>query len=206
MAETNGYVAQSPPMPVGDRCIGWVMPPVRHRIVDESGRDVPGGAPGELLLAGPTIATDYWNDPDETAAHFEDGWFRSGDIVRRGRLRMLYFVDRSRDLIKSGGYKIAAAEVDNVVEAHSAVLHAATVGVPHEQLGEEAVTAVVLRPGTDVSEAELLRWARGRLASAKCPRRIVFVGSLPLTVSLKPKRREVQAMLTRRTVRAARAQ
>ena len=201
MAESNGYVAQSPPMPMGDRCVGWVMPPVRHRIVDQSGTDVPRGTPGQLLLAGPTIATNYWNDPETTTAHFNDGWFQTGDVVQRGRLGMLYFVDRSRDMIKSGGYKIAAAEVDHVMEAHPSVLHAATVGLPHDQLGEEAVTAVVVRPGVELAEAELLRWVRTRLAGPKCPRRIVFVGSLPLTFSLKPKRREVQAMLARRAAR-----
>lgn len=198
MAEANGYVAQTPPFPVGDRCIGWIMPPVKYRIVNDAGNDAPPGTEGELLLSGPTIAVNYWNDEDETAAHFRDGWFWTGDIVRRGRWGMLYFEDRARDTIKSGGFKIAAAEIDNVLEAHPAVLHAATVGLPHGQLGEQAVSAVVVQDGADIREEDLMRWARARLASPKCPRTIVFVPSLPLTFTDKPRRREVRAMLASR--------
>jgi long-chain acyl-CoA synthetase len=198
MAEANSYVAQSPPMPAGDRCLGWVLPPVRSRIVDENGADVARGEPGELLLSGPTIADGYWNDPDETARCFQGGWFHTGDLVRQGRLRLLYFVDRSRDLIKSGGFKIAAAEIDNVIEAHPAVLHSATVGLPHATLGEEVVSAVVLRPDFAATERDLIAWCRRQLAGHKCPRRVVFVDELPLTVSLKPKRRVVREMFADR--------
>ncbi|HVL32832.1 MAG TPA: class I adenylate-forming enzyme family protein, partial [Actinomycetota bacterium] len=106
MAEANSYLAQTPPFEAGDNCCGWVMPPVKYRLVDEDGNDVRPGEAGELWIKGPNVTTGYWNDPEATAQAFsEDGWYRTGDILRRGKWRMLYFVGRSSDIIKSGGYK-----------------------------------------------------------------------------------------------------
>jgi acyl-CoA synthetase (AMP-forming)/AMP-acid ligase II len=192
MAEANSYVTQTPPFPCGDACLGWVMPPVRYRIVDEDGRDVPRGQPGELLLAGPTITKEYWNDPEATAAAIRDGWLHTGDIVRQGKWRMLFFVGRTKEIIKSGGYKIAAAEIDQILCGHPAVQAAATVGVPDERKGERPMAAVVLRPGAGATAEEILEWARARIAPYKCPRRIIVVDQIPFTFSLKPKRLEVR--------------
>ena len=192
MAEANSYVAQTPPFPAGDHCLGWVLPPVRSRIVDEEMRDVPRGTPGELLIKGPNVTAGYWEDPDANADAFVDGWFRTHDIVRKGKWGMLYFVGRSNDIIKSGGYKISANEIDQVLTQHPDVEHAATVGVPDPVKGERPMAAVVLRPGADVRAEDILEWARDRLAPYKCPRRIVVMPDLPFTFSLKPKRREVR--------------
>jgi acyl-coenzyme A synthetase/AMP-(fatty) acid ligase len=196
MAEANSYVAQTPPFECGDNCIGFVMPPVRFRVVDEDCRDVPRGEPGELILSGPTITTGYWNDPEATAAAIRDGWFHTSDLVRQGKWRMLYFVGRSNDIIKSGGYKIAAAEIDRLLMQHPAVQNAAAVGLPDPVKGERPFAAVVLRPGSATTAEDLLAWTRERLAPYKCPRAIIVVAALPLTISLKPKRREVAEMIT----------
>jgi acyl-CoA synthetase (AMP-forming)/AMP-acid ligase II len=195
MAETNSYVAQTPPFPAGDGCLGWVLPPVRYRIVDENHQDVAPGSAGELWLSGPSIMTGYWDDPEETDLALVDGWFRTGDVVRRGRWRMLYFVDRSRDIIKSGGYKVSAAEVDRVMTQHPAVEHAATVGLPDATTGERVVSVVTFRPGAAVAPEELKAWARRSLAPHKCPREVIVAESIPLTFTLKPKRREVRDSL-----------
>lgn len=197
MAEANSYVSQTLPFETGDNCIGFVMPPVRFRIVDEQGRDVPRGDPGELLLAGPTITKGYWNDPEATAAAIRDGWFHTSDLVRQGRWRMLFFVGRSNDIIKSGGYKIAAAEVDRILVQHPDVQHAATVGIPDAVKGEQPYAAIVLRSGATMSGDEILSWARERIAPYKCPRRIFVLDALPFTISLKPKRREVIEQLSK---------
>jgi len=194
MAETNSYVSQIP-FEAGDNCLGWVLPPVRFRIVDEECQDVPRGRPGELLLAGPNVMKGYWRDEEATASAFTGEWFHTSDVVRQGKWRMLYFVGRSNDIIKSGGYKISANEIDQVLTQHPDVEHAATVGVPDPVKGERPMAAVVLRRGAEAGAEDILEWARDRLAPYKCPRRIVVMPDLPFTFSLKPKRREVRERL-----------
>lgn len=196
MAEANSYVSTSPPFEAGDFCLGWVLPPVKHRIVNEDGRDVRDGAPGELLLRGPNVTKGYWNDAEATAAAVTPGgWFRTGDIVRRGKWRMLYFVERTHDIIKSGGYTIAAAELEHTLIEHPDVEHAAAVGIPDDLKGQRPVAAVVLRAGASATPEQILEWARGRIAPYKCPRRIFVMRDLPFTFSLKPKRNEVRARI-----------
>jgi long-chain acyl-CoA synthetase len=192
MAEANSYVTQTPPFECGDACLGWVMPPVKYRIVDEDGADVKDGTPGELLLSGPTIIREYWNDPEATADAIHDGWLATGDVVRRGKWRMLYFVARTKEIIKSGGYKIAAAEIDQILRGHPDVEQVATVGVPDERKGERPFAAVVLKAGATSTPADILSWAQERIAPYKCPRRIVLVDEIPYTFSMKPKRLEVR--------------
>jgi acyl-CoA synthetase (AMP-forming)/AMP-acid ligase II len=195
MAEANSYVTQTPPFECGDACVGWVMPPVKYRLVDEVGRDVPRGQPGELLLSGPTITREYWNDPEATAAAIEDGWLRTGDVLRQGKWRMLYFVARSKEIIKTGGYKVAAAEIDQILRGHPDVEQVATVGVPDETKGERPMAAIVLRPGSASSADDVLAWAREQIAPYKCPRRIFVLDALPFTFSMKPKRLEVRGRI-----------
>ena len=198
MAEANSYVTQTPWWETGDNCMGWVLRPVKYRIVDEDGRDVVSGKPGELLLKGPNITKGYWNDAEATAAAIdEQGWFHTGDLVRKGKWRMLYFTGRSNDVIKSGGYKISANEIDQHLTSHPDVEHAATVGIPHPLKGERPFAAVQLRPGASTTSDEILAWARERIAPYKCPRAIVVIADMPFTFSMKPKRREVRERLIR---------
>ena len=203
MAEANSYVTQTPPFEAGDACVGWVMPPVKFRLVDEDGKDVPRGQPGELLLSGPNITREYWNDPTATADAIENGWLRTGDVLRQGKWRMLYFVARTKEIIKTGGYKVAAAEIDQVLRGHPDVEQAATVGVPDATKGERPMAAIVLRPGATTTAEQVLEWAQGEIAPYKCPRRIFLFDSVPFTFSMKPKRLEVRdqiiAILERET-------
>jgi acyl-CoA synthetase (AMP-forming)/AMP-acid ligase II len=105
---------------------------------------------------------------------------------------MLFFEGRSGDIIKSGGYKISATEIDHVLAEHPDVEHAATVGVPDRVKGERPMAAVMLRQGAKTSADDILEWARGRIAPYKCPRRIVVMPDMPFTFSLTPKRYEVR--------------
>jgi acyl-coenzyme A synthetase/AMP-(fatty) acid ligase len=196
MAEASSYVTQTPPFPAGDNCCGWVLPGVKYRIVDEDGREVKRGQQGELHIKGRNMLKGYWNDPEATAEAFtKDGWYRTHDVVRQGKWKMLYFVGRSADIIKSGGYKISANEVDQHLTQHPDVEHASTVGIPHPIKGERPFAAVKLRPGAHTPPEDILAWARERIAPYKCPRAIVVMNDMPFTMSMKPKRREVRDRL-----------
>ncbi len=201
MAEVNSWCAMSPPFPVGERCAGWVLPGMHTRIVDpETGERVERGEPGELWLRGRSVMSEYWGDAERTALALRDGWFRTGDIVRRGRWGMLFFEDRSSDLIKAGGYKVASSEVEVVMCEHPAIDQVVVVGLDHDVKGQVPVAAVTLAAGVDFVESEVLEWTRERLSAYKCPRRIFVFDSLPVTFSLKPRKAEIREVIERRAV------
>lgn len=199
MAEANSWVSMTPPIPAGSNCAGWVLPGMEYRIVGEDGAPVPRGEVGELELRGDALMREYWNDPARTAEALRPGgWFRTGDLVRQGRYRLLYFVDREKDVIKSGGYTVGSGEIERVLEAHPAVERAAAVGLPDPIKGQRPVAAVVLKRTVRASPDELRRWAAERLAAYKCPREVVILDEIPLTFSLKPMKREVRRLLEER--------
>jgi len=201
MTEANSYVAITPPFEVaepgdGESCIGWTLPGVHGRVVDpDSGEPVARGEVGELWLRGVSLMTRYWADPERTADSLVDGWYRTGDWVRRGKWGMLFFVDRAKDVIKTGGYKVGSAEIETVLHEHPDVEHAAAVGLPHTTKGQIPVAAVTLVDGALATAEDVLEWARERLAPYKAPRRIHILDDMPLTFSMKPKKDAVRKMV-----------
>ncbi|MDW4904049.1 acyl-CoA synthetase [Streptomyces sp. ADMS] len=163
---------------------------VDARVVDENGEDVPDGTPGEVVYRSPQLCEGYWGKPEETAASFRDGWFRSGDLVVRDADGYYTVVDRVKDVINSGGVLIASRQVEDALYTHEAVAEVAAVGLPDERW-IEAVTAVVV-PGGEVTEAELIAHAREQLAHFKAPKRVVFVDELPRNASGKVLKRELR--------------
>ena len=162
-------------------------------------RLVGGGDVGELALRGPHVCAGYWRRPDATAHALRDGWFHTGDIVRRDGDGFHHVVGRAKDMIISGGENVYAAEVEAVLLDHPAVAEAALVGAPDETWGEVGVAAVISRPGAHASADELLAFCQGRLARFKIPRRIVFVDDFPRTALGKPQK----AALRRQVVEVA---
>jgi long-chain acyl-CoA synthetase len=198
LAETAGQLATALGPPCGDGAAGKIMRGVQYKIVDTDGHPVPKGEVGELVVKTPGIMTGYWNNPEETAKVLRDGWFHTGDLVRQGRRRMLYMQAREKDMIKVGGYSVFPAEVERKLAEHPAVLQVAVVGVPHGVKGEMPVAAVVREPGSDVSEDDLVAWAKEHIAPYKAPRRIVFVDAIPQSFAMKAKRREVRELVMAR--------
>lgn len=168
---------------VGERRAGFVgapLPGVQVRLADDADRPVTTGAPGEIQVRGPTVFAAYWGRPDETAAAFApDGWFRTGDIavVESGSYRILG--RSSVDILKTGGEKISALEIEDVLRSHEGVADCAVVGVPDAEWGERVCAAVVRRPASEVSADELRTWAKDRLAPYKVPKQILLVPDLP---------------------------
>jgi acyl-CoA synthetase (AMP-forming)/AMP-acid ligase II len=190
MVEVGGGVAAKVSLPgislgVGDS-LGFRLPGYRFRVVDDDGEDVSMGEVGELWIKGPGVLTGYWNAPGATAeALSDDGWLRTGDLVRSGPLGTIVFAGRRKHLIKSGGFSVYPLEVETALEQHPEVVEAAVVGLPDPKLGELPVAVVRLTPGATVGPAELGDWAADRLAHYKAPRRILIVDELPRNGSEK---------------------
>jgi malonyl-CoA/methylmalonyl-CoA synthetase len=159
--------------------VGQALPDVDVRLVDEHGRDVADGTPGELEVRGPTVFLEYWQREDETRAAFRDGWFRTGDVavLEGGSYRLLGRT--SVDIIKTGGYKVSALEIEEVLRLHPAIAECAVVGVVDNDWGERVSAAVELRSGATLSLDELQRWAKTQLAPYKIPRALQEVNALP---------------------------
>jgi fatty-acyl-CoA synthase len=163
---------------------------VEARVVDEDGKDVPDGTPGEVVYRSPQLCEGYWDRPGETEEAFRDGWFHSGDLAVRDADGYLTIVDRVKDVINSGGVLIASRQVEDALYTHGAVAEAAVVGLPDERW-IEAVTAVVVRRG-EVTEDELIAHAREKLPAFKAPKHVLFVDALPRNAAGKILKRELR--------------
>jgi len=162
---------------------GSVGKPIFHskmRVVDpETGEEVPIGESGELLIWGPHVCSGYWRNPGATANSIKDGWFHTGDMVHKDEDGFFYIDGRYKDMIKSGGENIYAAEVEAVYKKHPAVKDAALIGKPHETWGEVGLMVLILEEGQLVTVSELKSFALNSLAKYKIPKEVIFAEDLP---------------------------
>jgi len=166
----------------GERRPGFVgnpMPGVDVRLVDESGAAVPEGTPGEIETRGPLVFLEYWGRPEETRAAFRDGWFRTGDTAVRDHGSFRLLGRSSVDIIKTGGFKVSALEIEEVLRTHPAIAECAVVGIPDEEWGERIAAAIELQPAATLALPELQQWAKDRLAPYKVPRLLRTLETLP---------------------------
>jgi long-chain acyl-CoA synthetase len=161
------------------RSVGKPLPGVELRLVGERGEDVETGDLGEVVVRGPNVFAGYWNRPEDTAAAFTHGWFRTGDVGVLDEEGYLYLVDRKRDLIIVSGFNVFPSEVEAVLTDHPKVAEAAVVGEPHTHTGESVAAYVVPVPGETPSIAELHRHCERQLARFKRPSVIEIVDDLP---------------------------
>jgi malonyl-CoA/methylmalonyl-CoA synthetase len=160
--------------------VGGPLPGVSVRLVDDRGAEISADdTSGEIEVRGPTVFREYWRQPAATAAAFHDGWFRTGDVAIRndGSYRLLG--RQSTDIIKTGGEKVSALEIEDVLRLHPLVADCAVVGVADADWGERVCVAIELRPGASLALDDLSVWARSRLAPAKIPRALRCVTGLP---------------------------
>jgi malonyl-CoA/methylmalonyl-CoA synthetase len=175
--------------------VGTPLPGVEVRLVDEKDSPVAEGEPGEIQVRGPTVFSEYWERPGDTESAFtEDGWFRTGDtaVIESDRYRILG--RSSVDILKSGGEKISALEVEEVLLGHEAVGEAAVVGIEDPEWGQRVVAVVVANRPVDAEE--LRQWARGILAPHKVPKEFHFTDALPRNPLGKTIKPEVVRLLT----------
>jgi malonyl-CoA/methylmalonyl-CoA synthetase len=166
----------------GDRVPGSVgvpLPGVEVQLVDEGSALAKTGMPGEIEVRGPSVFKEYWGKPEATREAFRNGWFRTGDmsIVENGVYRILGRT--SVDIIKSGGHKLSALEIEETLREHPAIAECAVLGVADQEWGERVAACVVLNAGNTLELEELRSWAKQRMAAYKVPSRLLIVEAFP---------------------------
>jgi malonyl-CoA/methylmalonyl-CoA synthetase len=159
--------------------VGKPLPSVEVRLVEAPGKPVAPETPGEIEVRGPGVFVEYWARPDATRDAFRDGWFRTGDtaVVENGIYRILGRTNI--DILKTGGHKLSALEIEEALRQHPAIADCAVVGVPDPEWGERVAAAVVLNHGDALDLHSLRTWARELLTAHKLPSRLLVLDALP---------------------------
>ena len=174
--------------------VGRPLPQVEIRRTNERGEIVDDATPGEIEVRGPNVFLEYWRRPEATRKSFRDGWFRTGDVavVDNGAYRILG--RSSVDIIKTGGYKVSALEIEDVLRTHSAIKDCAVVGVADDEWGECVAVCVVLEDNTTLSLAALRAWGKQQLAPYKVPTLLYICDDLPRNVMGKVQKPQVRTL------------
>jgi len=172
--------------------IGFSLPGIEVKIVDESGNEVKYGEVGEIIVQGPNVMKGYWNQPVATEKALRDGWLRTGDLAILKEDGFCYVVVRKQHVIIKGGFYVYPNEIEKALLEYPAIREAVVVGVPDPIHGEEIHASVVVKDGERVDQEELISYCDGLMITYKCPRRIHFVVSLPRGPTGKVDRDEVR--------------
>ncbi|HWE61131.1 MAG TPA: long-chain fatty acid--CoA ligase [Chloroflexota bacterium] len=172
--------------------VGPTIPGVEARLVDDEDRDVPPGAEGEIVVRGENVLAGYWRQPEATAEALRGGWLHTGDIATRDEDGYYTIVDRKKDMINAGGFKVWPREVEEVLFRHPAVRDAAVVSMPDTYAGERPLAYVVLKDGQHADAAALIAYCKEHLASFKAPAMVAFRDELPKNNTGKVLRRELR--------------
>ena len=182
-----------------DRLVGQILREVvavlgEVRLVDEKGEAAPRETAGEIEVRGPTVFAEYWQRPDETRAAFRNGWFCTGDmaVIEDGSYRLLGRT--AVDIIKTGGFKVSALEIEEVLRTHPAIAECAVVGVDDPEWGQRVAVAVELAEGHALTPEALSAWAGTRLAPYKVPRSLLVMARLPRNAMGKVTKPELAAL------------
>ncbi|MPY59052.1 class I adenylate-forming enzyme family protein [Streptomyces spongiae] len=178
--------------------IGKAVPHLETRVVGPDGKDA---EIGELWCRSPSAMVGYYKDPEKTAAVMHDGWIHTGDIVRIDAERNLFFYDRSKDVIKTGGLNVSSQEVERVLQRHPAVLRAAVVGLPDDYWSEVVTAFVILDDGATVRETDLIAHCKASMASYKAPKTVRIVEAFPTDAQGKVLKRELRKIRSTEEVR-----
>jgi acyl-CoA synthetase (AMP-forming)/AMP-acid ligase II len=173
----------------------WIGRPVgalELMLVDDDGNEVAVGEAGEAWCRSPAVMLGYYKDAERTQETFAEGWLHTGDIMRRDEDGNYFFLDRRKDVIKTGGYNVSSQEVEKVLYSHADVTQVAVVGLPHEYWSEAVTAFVVLKSGSSLSQNELIRLCKDRVVNYKVPKAVRFVAALPVDGQGKILKRELR--------------
>ncbi len=171
------------------RPVAWV----NVALLDSSNQPVPEGEPGEICVRGPLVMDGYRDNPELTAQAFAGGWLHTGDVAVRDPGGFLRIVDRTKDMIVSGGFNIYPREIEDIIGQHPAISQVAVIGVPHEKWGEAVMAIAVLRSGKTVQASELTSLVAERKGSFQAPKFVEFIDSIPQTAVGKPDKKALRA-------------
>ncbi len=177
--------------------IGHPLPKVQVRLADENNQTVTDGSQGEIQIKGPNVFSEYWDKPEATRDSFtSDGWFKTGDVAifEENSYRMLG--RNSVDIIKSGGYKISALEIEEVLRTHPQIKDCAVVGIPDEEWGEIITASLIIKDQAGIDTAKLSGWLKELLPSYKIPRKYVIQEDLPRNVMGKVSKNELKKLIS----------
>ena len=194
LSETSPVLMANPVAPSRKAgTVGLPLPNTEVRVVDpETGADVSAGEPGELWVRGPQVMSGYWKKPDETAEVFDGDWFKTGDIVQIDSDGFVKIVDRIKEMIIVGGFKVAPSEVEDILRGYDGVADLAIVGIPDADGDEVVVAAIVPDPGATVDTDAFRAYAKERLTPYKVPKRVVTLEELPKSLIGKVLRKKVR--------------
>jgi len=196
LTETHGTATiceQSDTIETIATTVGHPLVGLSLRIVDDEGKDQPGGEPGEVLIKGFNVMTEYFNAPEATAAALDpEGWLRTGDVGFLGDDGYLRIVDRIKDILIVGGFNVSASEVESVMLRRDDITQVAVVAAPDDRLGEVGAAFIVPRPGLRPDPDEVISWCREHMANFKAPRSVHLVDALPITSTGKVQKPELR--------------
>ena len=172
---------------------GRPVPWIRVELLDAQGQPVPDGEPGEICVQGPLVMEGYRDNPELTAETLRGGWLHTGDVAVRDPGGYLRIVDRTKDMIVSGGFNIYPREIEDILCEHPAVSQAAVIGVPHPKWGEALKALVVTRPGASAKPEDLTAMVSERKGSFQAPKLIEFIEAMPQTALGKPDKKALRA-------------
>jgi len=171
---------------------GRPVPWVHVELLDANNRPVTDGEPGEICVRGPLVMDGYRDSPELTARTFDGGWLHTGDVAVRDAGGFLRIIDRTKDMIVTGGFNVYPREIEDILAEHPAVSQSAVIGVPHPKWGEAVKALVVLRPGQNVTAQELIARVALRKGSFQAPKTVEFIDSIPQTAVGKPDKKALR--------------
>ena len=173
---------------------GRPVPWLRVELLDADNQPVADGEPGEICVQGPLVMDGYRDNPELTRETFAGGWLHSGDVAVRDPGGFLRIIDRTKDMIVTGGFNVYPREIEDVLSEHPAVAQVAVIGVPHPRWGEAVKALIVLRAGQRASPEELIDLVAGRKGSYQAPKEVEFIDSIPQTAVGKPDKKALRAL------------
>lgn len=191
-AEWRNYYGMTESSPLGStllpkdfekkiNTIGVPHSGIEIKIVDDQDRELPAGEAGEILMRGPSVMKGYFRNEEKTAEALRGGWLHTGDIGMFDEDGFLSFIDRKKDIIKSGGENVSSQEVEGVLYRHDKVAQAAVIGLPHEYWGEVVSAVIVPKPGASVTSEEIIAYCKENLAGFKVPKRVIVIEKMPVS-------------------------
>ena len=173
--------------------VGQPYPNLEAKILDDDGNECPVGVAGEIVARSGAMFRGYWNNSVATVETLRNGWVHTGDMGRIDEDGFLYIVDRTKDMIVTGGENVYPAEVESALMSHPAIADVAVIGVPHEKWGETVKAIVVKKADVAVTEAEIIEFSKGLLARFKCPTSVDWIDALPRNPSGKILKKDLRA-------------